>query len=270
MTKLNYKLEGNKSGPTLVFINGLFATKESWENITRNLVKNYQVLTYDTRGQGKLSPALSEFDSFTDLANELNELLNYLNIKEPVNLIGISFGAKIALKFSSIFQSRVNSIFAANTYHEMTPFLKHKINSWRLANLKGGPLHRFEVALPWIWSEKTIESKPELIEFYRKNASVIDKEKANKLLTLVMQETVDLGKIECPVLICAGKEDILTPVSYHYNMAKNIKCAHVVEVDAGHASLIEAPEEVVGYLGAFLNTVNGRENASSKFLNREF
>ena len=55
----------------------------------------------------------------------------------------------------------------------------------------------------------------------------------------------DLGRIACPTLVLCGREDALTPVALHEEMAAAIHGAALVIVEeCGHLSTLERPEAV--------------------------
>lgn len=63
----------------------------------------------------------------------------------------------------------------------------------------------------------------------------------------------DLASIGCPTLVLCGREDELTPLRVHREMAELVPGAwlRVVE-ECGHLSTLERPEEVNGALGEWL------------------
>lgn len=62
-----------------------------------------------------------------------------------------------------------------------------------------------------------------------------------------------LGSIACPTLVLCGREDILTPLALHEEMAEAIPGAHLVIVDeCGHMSTMEQPAAVNAALRAWL------------------
>ena len=63
-----------------------------------------------------------------------------------------------------------------------------------------------------------------------------------------------LPAIACPALVLCGREDALTPVAIHEEMAGAIPGAHLVVVDgSGHLSPLERPAAVTAALAAWLD-----------------
>jgi pimeloyl-ACP methyl ester carboxylesterase len=65
-----------------------------------------------------------------------------------------------------------------------------------------------------------------------------------------------LAGIECPVLVLCGREDAITPVEAHEEMAEVIPDAGLVVVErCGHMSTLERPEQVSGAMKKWLNSM---------------
>lgn len=63
----------------------------------------------------------------------------------------------------------------------------------------------------------------------------------------------DLPRIACPVLVLAGRDDQVTPVAVHQEMAAALPNARLVIVEqCGHLSALEQPEQVTAALRAWL------------------
>jgi 3-oxoadipate enol-lactonase len=161
-----------------------------------------------------------------------------LKIKN-VLLIGLSNGGRIVLEYS--VRHNVFATIALDTYDIPTPLLKSKLNSWLAAHTVGGPLHRFDIATPWIWGEEVFNLKNELILSYREKASGTFDHVVKGLILGALETDIDISKIENKVLLVAGREDLLTPIFYHEKMLEKLKQGKLVIVDGGHASVIERP-----------------------------
>ena len=63
----------------------------------------------------------------------------------------------------------------------------------------------------------------------------------------------DLAKISCPTLVLCGRQDALTGVELHEEMAAGIDGAKLVVVeDCGHLSTMEQPEAVTAVMRYWL------------------
>lgn len=218
-------------------VNGLFADLTSFDGAAFYLKDKFELLRYDCRGQGK-SPKPDVIYTLEDHVLDLRELLLKLDLKNII-LIGLSNGGRIVLEYARRFD--VFGVVACDTYDKPTPLLKAKLRSWLLAHQESGPLHRFDVATPWIWGEEVFAAKSELILSYRDKADLTLDHVVTNLILGALETDIEISEINCPVLLVAGSEDLLTPVSYHEAMLGKLKFGELQVVKSGHASLLEKP-----------------------------
>ncbi len=219
-------------------MNGLFADLTSYDGASFYVRGKYQLLRYDCRGQGK-SPKPNSIYLLNDHVEDLAHLLDTLRIENPI-LVGLSNGGRVALEYARRFKN-TRAVVACDTYDKPTPLLKAKLRSWLAAHEESGPLHRFDIATPWIWGEETFRTKEELILSYRDQAGLVLDHVVKNLILGALETDIELSEIDCPVLLVAGTEDLLTPVFYHEGMLEKLKDGKMITVRAGHASLLENP-----------------------------
>ena len=200
----------------------------------------YRVLRYDGRGQGS-SPSPDGVYDMDCLVSDLERVLEDTAFP-AAHYVGISNGGCIALAFAARSPNRVLSLVASDCYDRVTPLLRLKIRSWLLAHETGGPLHRFDIASPWVWSETTLSQNPEALSFYRQKAAEHEDRAVRGLLLGALDHSIDLGPIACETLLLAGEEDLLTPPFAMRSMAGQIPGARFETVPGAHASLLEHPE----------------------------
>ncbi|MDO6525543.1 alpha/beta hydrolase [Motilimonas sp. 1_MG-2023] len=155
---LQYNLKGNQASKiTLVFLNGLFHGEASWIKQQRYQgFQNYKQLFLDYPGCGgnQLSSQQQDF-TFSDIANAITELLQYLSL-ERVILVGYSLGGMLALEMAKQWPAQT----AQPNLH--TPHLEKivLINSadrisikgqWMMKNVQ--QLLNLDIPLPTLFSQ---------------------------------------------------------------------------------------------------------------------
>ena len=93
-TTLNYILDGKPGAPMVVLSNSLSTDLRMWQPQAAKLAVHYQVLRYDTRGQGA-SPATPAPYSVAMLADDLAGLLDGLGFASA-HIVGLSLGGMTA------------------------------------------------------------------------------------------------------------------------------------------------------------------------------
>jgi len=223
----------------IVLINGLFADLTSFDGAVFYLREKFQFLRYDCRGQGQ-SPKPESIYHLEDHVMDLKGLLEDKKLGKII-LVGLSNGARIALEYARRFPDDIVGVAACDTFDIPTPMVKAKLGSWLMAHETGGPLHRFDIATPWIWGEDVFNEKSELFLSYRERAGSLPNHVVSNLLLGAMQTDINLAEIYCPILFVAGREDLLTPPFLHERMQKRARNAEFVMSEGGHAGLIERP-----------------------------
>jgi len=101
-------------GENLVLIHGLGANLAFWYmGIARLLARQYRVITYDLRGHGRSSMPESGY-TLPDMTNDLEALLDHLDV-DHAHIVGHSFGARVALYFTTTRPERVRTLTVADT-----------------------------------------------------------------------------------------------------------------------------------------------------------
>jgi pimeloyl-ACP methyl ester carboxylesterase len=98
-------------GPPVVMLHGLLAgSSASWYFTSGpSLAGERHLLLYDLRGHGRSSRASTGYDTAT-MVQDLAGLLDGMGWKEPVTLIGHSYGALVALRFALAWPARVGKL----------------------------------------------------------------------------------------------------------------------------------------------------------------
>ncbi len=244
---LHYRIDGASGKPALILLNGLFADLNSWDACMPYL-QDFCVLRYDGRGQGQ-SPKPHEIYDLDTFVEDLLGLVTKLDWP-PSILVGISNGGSVGLEFTRRFPERVRCLVAADCHHETTPLMRLKLKSWLAAHEMGGPAHRFDVAVPWIWSESILREHPELIEHYRSKAGDQEDQAVRGLIGGALTININVGEIRRPVLLLTGEEDLLTPPFLMESM-RIPQSEHRV-TKGGHASLLERPDIFGEHIVPFL------------------
>ena len=126
--ELAYRIDGD--GPeTLVLVNGLADTKETWEAQIPAFAERYRVLTYDNRGVGESSTPPGPYTT-RQMADDLAGLADALEL-ERFHLLGVSMGGMIAQEYAIAHAGRLLSASFCCTYSCPGPFCLRMFACWR-------------------------------------------------------------------------------------------------------------------------------------------
>jgi pimeloyl-ACP methyl ester carboxylesterase len=107
---VHFQVAGPKNGPTVVFVHGLATPGFVWDNNISDLANaGFRTIRYDHYGRGFSDRP--KLDYSRDLyIRQLYGLLRNLNIKAPVNLVGLSMGGAVVIAFADLHPNLVDRI----------------------------------------------------------------------------------------------------------------------------------------------------------------
>jgi len=97
---VHFQMDGPKNGPTVVFVHGLATPGFVWDNNFSDLANaGFRTIRYDHYGRGFSDRPKLVYNR--DLyVRQLSGLLRKLNVKAPVNLVGLSMGGAVVIAFA--------------------------------------------------------------------------------------------------------------------------------------------------------------------------
>lgn len=240
---INYIQKG--TGYPLVFLHGWGATLESFNVLTRDLEKSFQVISIDFPGFGGSQEPKTPWN-LTQYTDMTLAFLKHLNIEHPI-LIGHSFGGRVSIKLAQ----------------KMTPAKIILINS---AGIKPKRKANYYVRVYGYKTFRTVASLPffkwvlkEPLEAYRELYSSADYKQASSIMKQVLSKVVNedlralLPHVNCPTLLIWGDQDTSTPVEDAREMEKLIPDAGLVVYEGvGHFSYLEQPEKTITIIRTFI------------------
>jgi 3-oxoadipate enol-lactonase len=252
--KLYYELHGDQDRPVLVLNNGVIMNAAtSWVFQTKTLVKHYQVLQYDCRGQGQSDHPEGPY-SMEIHADDLAGLMDALGI-DSAHIAGISYGGEVGQAFALKYPTRTRSLILADTVSEVKSELMYIVNGWIDALKSRDPLAFFNATVPWNFSPQFVRANPALMADAKKRYADLDFPAVIRLCEcfLNLDFTSRLSEIKSPTCIMVGEKDLLKGPEYAQILRDGIPNAeyHLIP-GAGHASCWENPEVfnsvVLGFL----------------------
>jgi pimeloyl-ACP methyl ester carboxylesterase len=257
----HYERAGSKNGHPVILIHGFSIPYYIWDPTFAALsASGFQVVRYDLFGRGYSDRPDREYDR--ELFDEqLHDLIDALNIQEPVHLVGLSMGGPISIVYCDRHPEKVEKLclidpagFPGKTT-TITKLLKiPRLGEWII--------NQFGEAL--IIKELTKDfSNPENFPAYMDRARDQMRYKGYKqaLLSTIRNDMLNnssevygrVGTRNIPTLLIWGKEDKLLPIHMSEVVLKAIPHAQFFPVDhVGHLPHYEAPNMVNSRIIDFL------------------
>jgi 3-oxoadipate enol-lactonase len=258
-TKIYYETHGE--GEVVAFLNGIFMSTQSFSQFLPLFTKKYKVLLHDFRGQWN-SGKEGEKYSLELHSKDFFILLEKLKI-EKVNIVGISYGGEVALKFATLYPEFVKSLVIISSVSEIDDCIYEKIEKWKDGARTKDANKFIDSWLNDVYSKKFLEKyenflRNKIIESLKN----FDYDASIKLIDSFLELkdnplTPFLNKISSPTLVIGSEFDSIKPVKFSKIIHENIKNSEFVIVgESGHAVNVEKFNEVQTLILGFLEKIN--------------
>jgi 3-oxoadipate enol-lactonase len=263
---VNYDDNGPVYAPAVVFIHGTPFNKGIWDLQAEALRNNYRVITYDLRGHGGTTGGNIEDMSIDDLTDDLIGFLDALELKKVI-LCGISSGGNIALNAIEKYPERFYALALTSTQCNVdnAEMITERERLLEVLNVKG-PEKYTEAVMKDLFAATSFTTRKEEVRTVRKMITENRAEAirgAMKAMASRRESCSNLWGIQMPVLIMAGKEDVITPVDVAQFMRDNISGStlHVIDY-AGHLVNLENTHEYNRLFRLFVEHVCEKKHLS--------
>jgi len=246
---INYVVRG-KGEPLLCF-QGLGQSITSWTFQLPYFKRRMKVIALDNRGVGKSSRPNYPYtmDMFID---ESKALLDYLEIKEKVHIMGISMGGMIAQQFALKYPESVKTLILLATAAMMDskPLITQYKHFMEDLSLDEGFMERLKL----MFSDefiKRVEGDTRLYETLRDKMTQDNpttlQDYINRGAAVSTHDTRNsLQIIKHPTLILAGSDDKIIPVSESEYLHEHMPNSRLEIIHGyGHGSLLVEDAEKV-------------------------
>jgi 3-oxoadipate enol-lactonase len=235
------------SGPPLLLIPGLGATRLVFAPLLPLLTPWFRVAVYDQRGIGASQPALGPFTT-ADLGDDAAAVLDALAFPSAT-IVGASFGGMVAQQVAARHAGRVDALVLAATGPGTAHLVRQPDPAAAAALLGKGartPEEAYRVACTVLYSRRFREANPEFIDAQvrdRARRPIAARAFQAQLAASRAHDAWDaLPLIRCRTLVMHGSDDEVMPVANAELLAERIPSATLEVFDgAGHLFFHEDP-----------------------------
>lgn len=252
--RLTYLESGD--GPPVLFLPGLGNDAGIWEPQMEELKKSFRCLSVNHRGIGGSDCGPDGF-TLADLAEDAVRLLDALEIA-AAHVVGASMGGVVAQLIALRHPEHVQTLSLHSTwsYTGARLALSFSMQKMLLDHVDVATL-TYSLA-PMIWSDHTLVHRREVIEQFRERragaetaAAEVYRRQIDALLDFDVRS--ELSRIDAPILVTHGEEDILVPSSCADEIIRACPTASILRFPmAGHATFLEYTESFNQVQSAFL------------------
>jgi 3-oxoadipate enol-lactonase len=251
-----FHLVDQGSGPPLLFVHGFPLDHQMWLGQIDALADEYRVLAPDLRGFGESESNL-EVVSMERYADDLANILDALEIEQPVSLCGLSMGGYVAWQFWKRHPGKLDKLILCDTRAAADSIEAAQARK-KLAKdvLAQGTSMLVETMIPKLFSRMSRENKPDIVQ-----ATTAVIRTANRMgVAAALRGMADrpdvahwLPQIRIPTLVVCGEEDAISGVSEMSEIADQLpQATFTVVPDCGHMAPLEDPQFVNRAIRDFL------------------
>ena len=241
-TRIHYTKTGRPGGPPVLFIQGLGASKSGWFLQLLATAPWYQAIALDNRGAGRSDKPHGKYD-LEQMADDAIAVLDHAGI-DTAHIVGASMGGAISQIIAVKYPERTRSITLACTAGTNHPWREELIGSWRDRALESGIGAMSAEAARWVVGPRSFRRLLPAMGWLGPLAlgrpAHAFAGQVEAILNVDASRTADLDKIDVPVMVLAGNQDILTPRGDSEELAERIPTAELVVISgAAHGFMVE-------------------------------
>ncbi len=239
-------------GPSLIFVHGMCGDARVWADQVERLSDRFRCTTYDRRGHTR-SPRTDVTETVELHADDLAGLITALDLA-PTIVVGSSGGARVALDLirrhphlvrGAVLSEPPVGALAPDLFPsmigEVAPAVQHAAET-------EGPRSAvdafFAAICPGLWSRIDDSVK----DRYRDNASMLFADLGMPPYQITQD---DIARINVPTLVIAGAVSHPALRTAAQTLAGWLPDARYLELDCGHVTYAEQPEQFARAVTAF-------------------
>lgn len=246
-----------ENGRVAVLVHGFSTPSFIWSPLFERMAEaGIRVLRYDLYGRGYSDRPDTTYDRKL-YEEQLNELLAALDIREPVDLVGLSMGGAVVACFAATYPEKVDRMVFVD------PFI--------------GPVDAGPVTLPFVGEylarvffapklpQRQLRSfyrpekaDPALLDLFTEQMSYRGYRRSLlRSLNQFMSDDLsgafaEAGRHGKPALLIWGRQDVVVPFAEHERILEPLGAELLAVDDAGHVPYLEQPEIVEPRILEFL------------------
>lgn len=241
-------------GPSLTFVHGMCGDARVWADQVHRLSDRFRCTTYDRRGHTR-SPRTDVTETVELHADDLAGLITALDLARTL-VVGSSGGARVALdlirRYPHLVRGAVLSeppvgalapdLFAS-LIGEVAPAVKHAADT----EGPGAAVDAFFAAIcPGLWTriDESLKNR------YRDNAPMLFADLGMPGYQITRD---DIARIQVPTLVIAGTVSHPALHTAAHTLADWLPDARYLELDCGHVTYAEQPEQFARAVAAFVS-----------------
>jgi len=253
---LRYQIQGNpRANDAIVCVHELGGSLETFEPLIRSLGNEFCVVTFDQRGSGRSEQPVAPF-TVSDLADDLEDLLQELNLNSRVHLVGLAMGSLVALRHVIRHGSRIKSLILFDGTAEIdagaSSYLIGRAKKIRIEGMRAAAQMSLTNAFRGL---ENMSHTQEFIDYKNHFLANAPNSYAMHSEALAAESFNDeeLKTISCPTFVATGETDFIWPPTVGQALANRIPQAIFKTIPkSAHFPPFQAPDTCAGLIKKFI------------------
>jgi 3-oxoadipate enol-lactonase len=258
-----------RDDPVVVLLHGFPFDRTMWVEQVRSLGASYRVIAPDLRGHGASSAPDGAY-TMDELADDVIELLDALEVRRPVVVGGLSMGGYVALSLVLRHPERIAALMLMDTraVADTPEAAKVREETAQKVVRERNARTLIDTMIPRVFGKTTLERQPKKVEpilAVMERTSVTGIAGTLRGMALRPDRRPDLCRIAVPTLVLVGADDVISPPAEAREIAAAIPLARLEVIpSAGHLAPYENPQAANAVILDFLGGLGlGREGSGS-------
>lgn len=259
---LFYKESG--SGPeTIVFSHGFLMDHSMFEPQRAFFEKQYRVIAYDHRAQGRSEDPGRGYDMST-VTDDAAILIRSLKAT-PCHFVGLSMGGFVGMRLAARHPDLIRTLTLMNTtatQEKMYNRMKYGFLAQMVKLFSPAPFTAIAVKELFGRTTRISPQKRDLMQEWTAKLRTRPRNVSHTLQAIAKRREFranELAAIRCPTLIITGGDDKAQPPRNSASLFTGIRGARMINIPgAGHSSSLEQPEAVIAAMRELLRAESQR------------
>lgn len=245
------------TGKNVVLLHGFLENSKMWSRFQEELSKDYCVISIDLPGHGKSTAETQETNRMEDMADKVNEVLEFLDVNEIV-VMGHSMGGYVSLAFADNYRHKVSGLglLFSTALPDSDAKKEQRLKAAKL--VVKNPQEFFRHTVPSLFVQETLPNfrkEAEEAVAWANETSPAAAAAATRGMRLRPDRVEVIKDLEKPVLVLAGEKDKSVQVDELKKAIADCENVTFYELPAGHMGIIEMPKESLNIVKNWLAEV---------------
>ena len=232
-------------GRNIVLLHGFLENSKMWSKFQKELSKDNCVISIDLPGHGKSAAETKETNRMEYIADKINEVLEFLEVKEAI-LMGHSMGGYVALAFADNYRHKTSGLglLFSTALPDSDAKKEQRLKAAEL--VVKNPQEFFRLTVPALFVQENLPATQKEVEeavSWANETSPAGAAASAKGMRLRPDRVEVIRNLNKPVLILAGDKDKSLQVDELKKAVVDCENLTFAELPTGHMGVIEMPEE---------------------------